>query len=106
MQKYADQVRQPKEKQGKEKSRNPAEFRLSVWHRLDLNQGHKDFQSSALPTELRRHSPFICVCKFTTLLQHNQIFCQVFSLFDTQRLIFNLLYFVSIVLFCTIRGLF
>ncbi len=38
MQKYAGQVRQPKEKQGKEKSRNPAEFRLSVWHRLDLNQ--------------------------------------------------------------------
>ena len=38
MQKYADQVRQPKEKQVKEKSRNPAEFRLSVWHRLDLNQ--------------------------------------------------------------------
>ena len=38
MQKYTGQVRQPKEKQGKEKSRNPAEFRLLVWHRLDLNQ--------------------------------------------------------------------
>ena len=38
MQKYAGQVRQPKEKQGEEKSRNPAEFRLLVWHRLDLNQ--------------------------------------------------------------------
>ena len=40
MQKYAGQVRQPKEKQEKEKekSRNPAEFRLLVWHRLDLNQ--------------------------------------------------------------------
>ena len=29
-----------------------------VWHRLDLNQWHKDFQSSALPTELRRHCCF------------------------------------------------
>ena len=38
MQKYAGQVRQQEDKQGKEKSRNPAEFRLLVWHRLDLNQ--------------------------------------------------------------------
>ena len=35
-----------------------------VWYRRESNQWHEDFQSSALPTELR-YLPF-CGCKNTT----------------------------------------
>ena len=31
---------------------------LIVWCHQESNRGHKDFQSSALPTELWHHTPF------------------------------------------------
>lgn len=33
--------------------------RFLLWYRLESNQGHTDFQSVALPTELRHHMPEI-----------------------------------------------
>ena len=52
------------------------------WYLQESNRGHTDFQSDALPTELRHHllffdssfreaSSLICGCKGTTLIQNS-----------------------------------
>ena len=43
------------------KEKTPVFIEVSSWFRLELNQRHADFQSTALPTELQNHfgSPII-----------------------------------------------
>ena len=49
------------------------------WYLQDSNRGHTDFQSDALPTELRHHA--ICGCKGNTFLGNYKITCNFFYKF-------------------------
>lgn len=51
-----------------------------VWYRLDSNQWHPDFQSGALPTELRYLVSF-WLCKGMNYFFNIQIFYKVFFIF-------------------------
>ena len=44
-------------------------YRVTVWYLQESNQGHKDFQSFALPTELRYP---LKVCKYKILFHPPQ----------------------------------
>ena len=48
-------------KNAENKEKTPIFIEVSSWFRLELNQRHADFQSTALPTELQNHfgSPII-----------------------------------------------
>ena len=50
-------------------------FVFLSWERRESNPRHKDFQSFALPTELR--SRFICECKYTNNIK-TKTFCDFF----------------------------
>ena len=45
-------------------------YRVKMWYLQESNQGHKDFQSFALPTELRYLN---CGCKYNVLFLSPQI---------------------------------
>ena len=56
---------------------NCLKLNISTWFLQESNQGHTDFQSVALPTELRNQFSFVLVfklCKIKHFLYTMQIF--------------------------------
>ena len=51
------------------------------WYLQESNQGHKDFQSFALPTELRYQLFYHYGCKSTTIFETCKIFTKYFASF-------------------------
>ena len=48
-------------------------YRVKMWYLQESNQGHKDFQSFALPTELRYHCFFLQEQIYILLLENQKI---------------------------------
>ena len=51
------------------------------WYLQESNQGHKDFQSFALPTELRYQLFHFYGCKINTFFETCKIFREYFASF-------------------------
>lgn len=63
---------------------NCLKLNISTWFLQESNQGHTDFQSVALPTELRNLFCFITVlkwCKSKHFIYMTQVFSKEFYIF-------------------------